>query len=90
MKTISDLEAQSDLRRVLDSAQEERVLITRDGKPAAVILGLEPYDAEDLQLAGSADFWRMIEERRREGSGITIAEARARLEARELSAIREQ
>ena len=86
MKTISDLEAQSDLKGVLDSAQEERIVITRQGKPAAVVLGLESYDAEDLQLAGSPDFWRMIDARRREGSAIPLAEARARLEAREQAA----
>ncbi len=83
MKTISDLEAQSDFEGVLDSAQEERVVITRHGKPAAVVLGLESYDAEDLELAGSPDFWRMIDARRREGSAISLAEARDRLEARE-------
>lgn len=85
MKTISDLEAQDDLKNVLDSAQKERVVITRGGKPTAVVLGLESYDSEDLQLAGSPDFWRMIERRRHQGSAISIAEAKARLEARERS-----
>ena len=69
MKTISDQEAQGDLQQVLDSAQEERVLITRDGKPTAVVLGLESYAAEDLELAGSQEFWRMIEQRRHQGTG---------------------
>ncbi len=85
MKTISDLEAQSDLKSVLDSAQEERVLITRHGKPAAVVLGLESYDAEETELAPSPDFWRMVDARRREGAAISLTEARARLEARERS-----
>ena len=85
MKTISDLEAQDDLKNVLDSAQEERVVITRNGKPTAVVLGLESHDAEDLQLAGSQDFWRMIERRRRQGASISLAEAKARLEGRERS-----
>ncbi|MCP3962345.1 MAG: type II toxin-antitoxin system Phd/YefM family antitoxin [bacterium] len=40
MKTISACDAQRDLQRVLDSAQEERVVITRDGKPVAVVFGL--------------------------------------------------
>ncbi len=83
MKTISDREAQGNLQQVLDSAQEERVVITRNGKPAAVVLGLDAYDAEDLQLAGSREFWRMIEQRRNEGSSISLAEAKARLQARE-------
>ena len=46
MRTISDHEAQGDLQQVLDSAQNERVVITRRGKPAAVVLGLESYDEE--------------------------------------------
>jgi prevent-host-death family protein len=83
MKTISDRDAQSDLERLLDSAQEERIVITRNGRPSAVVLGLESYDAEDLSLAGSPDFWQMIERRRRQGSAISLAEARARLEAKE-------
>ncbi len=84
MKTISDHEAQGAFQQVLESAQDERVVITRDGKPSAVVLGLEYYDAEDLELASSSEFWQMIEERRRRASSnISIAEARARLEARE-------
>lgn len=82
MRTISDMEAQSHLEDVLDSAQEQQVVITRNGKPSAVVLGLESYDAEDLELAGSPEFWRMIGQRRQEGSSISLTEAKARLEAR--------
>ena len=71
MKTISDLEAQGDLKNVLDDAQKERVVITRDGKLTAVVLGLESYNSEDLRLAGSPDFWKMIERRRHQGSSIS-------------------
>ena len=83
MKTISDNEAELDLKRLLDSAQQERVVITRNGKPSAIVLGLEGYDEEDLQLASSPDFWAMIRQRRREGSSISLAAAKARLKARE-------
>ena len=86
MRTISDQEAQGDLQQVLDSAQDERIVITRRGKPAAVVLGLESYDEEDLATASSPEFWRMIESRRREGSSISLAEAKARLAVREGSA----
>ena len=40
------------------------------GKPAAVVLGLESYDAEDLATASSPEFWRMIRQRRRGGSSL--------------------
>jgi prevent-host-death family protein len=79
MKTISNHEAQVDLEAVLDSAQSERIVVTRNGRPSAVIVGLESYDDEDLQLAGSADFWRLIQDRRGGGSSISLSELRTRL-----------
>jgi prevent-host-death family protein len=78
MKSVSSAEARQNMERVLDSAQKERVLVTRAGKPCAVILGIEGYDLEDLQLAASDEFWRMIERRRR-GKEIPLAELKARL-----------
>ena len=86
MRTIPDHEAQGDLQQVLDSGQNERVVITRRGKPAAVVLGLESYDEEDLATASSPEFWRMIERRRSAGASISLAEAKARLAVRERSA----
>ncbi|MCP4664467.1 MAG: type II toxin-antitoxin system Phd/YefM family antitoxin [bacterium] len=84
MKTISASEATVDITSMLDSAQVERVVITRNGKPSAVVLGLESYDAEDMNLASSPEFWQMIEQRRR-GSSIPLAEVRARLDAKQRS-----
>ena len=84
MKSVSALEAQSDIQEVLNTAQGERVVITRDGKPSAVIVGIESYDEEDLQLAKSSDFWRMIEERR-SGSSIPLSDLKARLESQDPS-----
>ena len=53
---------------VLDScvedAQSERVVLTRDGKPVAIILGLEGLDEDQLQRSSSGKFWKLIEERR--------------------------
>jgi prevent-host-death family protein len=46
------------------AAQSERVLVTQDGKPVAVVVGLENKDAEDWRLQTSPDFWQMIEARR--------------------------
>lgn len=67
-----------DLPAFLDAAQRERVLITRAGKPVAVVIGLENKDEEDLELEASADFWRMIEERRREPT-IPLDQVKAEL-----------
>ena len=49
----------------VEAAQMERVLVTRDGKPVALVVGLENKDREDWRLETSPDFWRMIEDRRK-------------------------
>jgi antitoxin (DNA-binding transcriptional repressor) of toxin-antitoxin stability system len=63
---------------VFDAAQSERVLITRDGKPFAIVVGLEHKDAEDADWESSPEFWRMIE-RRRQRPTVPLSEAERRL-----------
>jgi prevent-host-death family protein len=81
MKTISVHYAESHLKAVLNSAQKERIVVTRGGKPSVVILGVESYDEEDLQLAISPEFWQMIEKRRLEPS-IPLSELKIRLRSK--------
>ena len=50
---------------VVQVAQQERILVTQNGKPVALVVGLENRDEEDWQLEMSLDFWQMIEERRK-------------------------
>jgi prevent-host-death family protein len=78
MKTISSSDMQTRVEAILSSAQSERIVLTRRGRPSAVLIGIESYDDEDLQLARSKDFWRMIEQRR-QGSSISLAELKSRL-----------
>ena len=66
MKTIGVRELQKQLKDCVDTAQTEQVVITRHGKPAAVCIGVEGYDWEDLLWMTDTAFWRMIGERRRE------------------------
>jgi hypothetical protein len=47
-------------------AQKERVVVTRDGRPVALILGIEGLDQEDLEFASSPRFWEMIDQRRKQ------------------------
>ena len=54
-----------DLDGYLIAAQKERIVITRDGEPLAVVIGMENKDAEDFHYMTSPEFWRMIEETRR-------------------------
>ncbi len=64
MKTIG-LE-QATLDACISEAQNERVVITRNGQPVALIVGIEGLDTEQLQLGSSDKFWRMITERRKQ------------------------
>jgi prevent-host-death family protein len=78
MKSVSAAEARRNLEAVLDRAQTERVVVVRGGKPSAVIVGIEGYDAEDLALAKSPGFWQLIESRR-SGKEIALEDLKARL-----------
>jgi prevent-host-death family protein len=78
MKTV-EIGTQPALAAILKSAQKQRLLLTNNGRPAAVVLSLENYDAEDFALASSEEFWEMIEARRRSTKGVPLAELKARL-----------
>jgi len=62
MKTVG-LE-QASLHTCVKDAQHERVVITQNGKPVALIVGVEGMDEEQLELSNSDAFWRLITERR--------------------------
>jgi prevent-host-death family protein len=79
MKSVSIPEAQANIDAVVRAAQRERIVLTRAGKPSVLMMGLEAYDEEDLRFAGSAEFWQMIEARRRRGKSIPLSELKARL-----------
>ena len=55
----------SAMKQLVRDSQRERVLVTSDGSPVAIIIGIENKNDEDLLLETSSEFWRMIEERRR-------------------------
>ena len=80
MKSVPATELTANLDAVLNSAQRERIIISRRGKPCAVLVGIEKYDAEDFQLATSEEFWNMIRERRSSGKSYPLAEVEARLQ----------
>jgi antitoxin HicB len=65
MKEITLEQFARDLPGLTAAAQRERIVVTGNGKPLAILVGIENKDAEDLRLEASPDFWRMIEERRR-------------------------
>jgi len=61
MKT-SELE-HTTLNACVEETQQEPLIITREGNPVALILGI---DEEQLELGSDASFWGLIEERREE------------------------
>jgi antitoxin (DNA-binding transcriptional repressor) of toxin-antitoxin stability system len=83
MKRIALEQLPREIAELIVSAQHERVVITRDGQPYALIVGVENKDEEDLQLEFSPEFWRMIEERRRETASVPLKDIMAELEAEE-------
>jgi prevent-host-death family protein len=81
MKTVNDRDLQKKVKECVDMSQQDQVVITRRGKPAAVMVGVEGKDWEDLVLQASPNFWKLIEERRKEPT-MSMRELRTRLKKR--------
>jgi prevent-host-death family protein len=79
MKVVALREAKASLSGYIKSAQEDRVLITKHGKPAALVIGVEGEALEDLLTMGNPRFWELIESRRRPGRTLNLDEVRRRL-----------
>ena len=76
MKTVALSEVKDDLSRYLRMAERERVLITRHGKPAGVLIGFESEeDWFDYKLENDPRFLRRVESARRNlraGRGVPL------------------
>jgi prevent-host-death family protein len=55
-----------EVQEYIEAAEREGFLVTRSGKPAAVIIGVRSLDAEDVAWGRDPSFWELIEARRRE------------------------
>ncbi len=78
MKTISVRELQKNVKECVDYAQHDRVVITRHGKPAAVLLGVEGRAWDDIVVETDPKLWRLIQTRRRVPT-MSLAELKQRL-----------
>ena len=78
MKKTTIEQFAQDLNGFVEAAQQEQVLITREGKPLALLVGVEGKDEEQLDLEASPEFWRMIEECRK-GPTVKLKDVRAEL-----------
>ena len=78
MKTISVRDLQKKVRECVNAAQGDRIIITRRGKPAAVLVGVEGEDWETVVLETNQQFWRLLEKRRKQPT-ITFAQMEKKL-----------
>ncbi len=71
----------ADLESCVSQAQQERIVITRKGRPVALVVGVEGMDPEQLELGTSDKFWKLIARRRRQKT-ISRTQLEKRLDSR--------
>ncbi|MGH7253947.1 MAG: type II toxin-antitoxin system Phd/YefM family antitoxin [Nitrospiraceae bacterium] len=62
--TVEDLQKKANA--FVTQAQKDRVVITRRGKPAAVLVGVGKQDWESVVLQTDPKFWKLIHTRRKQ------------------------
>lgn len=80
MKTISVRDLQMRIRSVMETAQNDQVVIARNRQPIAVLIGVEGADWETLAVENRRAFWKKIA-LRRDQETISLAKIRKRLQA---------
>lgn len=78
MKTVTVRDLQKRVKECVDQAQEDRLVITRHGRPAAVLVGVQGEDWEDVVLQTDPTFWKLIRARRKQPT-ISLDELKKRL-----------
>jgi prevent-host-death family protein len=78
VKTVSVRDLQKTLRKRVDESQRERVVVTRRGHPAAVLIGVEGKDWEQVLLQTDDSFWRLLQRRSRQ-TASSLARVKRRL-----------
>ena len=68
----------SDLTDCLKSANRQDIILTRKGKPIALMIGVKGMDIEQIQLGSSAKFWERVRTWRKQKT-ISRAELEKRL-----------
>ena len=82
MRAVEISEATEPLARYARGLRRNPVLLTRKGKPFAVLVTLDGIDRDGTALSTSPAFMKIIERSRkslRAGKGLTLAEVEARL-----------
>jgi len=81
MKTVTVRDLQKRVKECVDDAQEDRVVITRHGKPAAVLVGVQGEDWETVVHETDPTFWRLIRARRKQPT-VSLGQLRTRLKTK--------
>ena len=80
MRLVGVREAQAQLSGLVSKSQRERIILTRHGKPVAVLSGVEGMDVEDVLLGQDRAFAKHIQSRRRSRKPLlTLDEVKVRL-----------
>lgn len=74
--TVQDL--QKKVKQCVEEAQQGRVVITRRGRPAAVLVGVAAEDWDAVVLQTDPAFWKLIRGRRKQPT-ISLGQLRKRL-----------
>src|SRR5437867_9192711 len=69
---------ETNLDDCVSEAQHERIVITRNGKPVALVVGVAGLDADQLELGSNPAFWELITQRRGQRA-ITRAQLEERM-----------
>jgi prevent-host-death family protein len=78
VKTVSVRDLQKRVKECVDDAQRDRVIVTRRGKPAAVLVGVQGEEWDTVVLQTDPRFWRLIRARRRQPT-MSLAQVRKRV-----------
>jgi hypothetical protein len=79
MKTVDAGQFAANVDQYLRDSLSESIILTKGGRPCAVVQGLD-YDDEQLLLVNSPEFWSMIRQRR-QGPTIPWEIAKKQLES---------
>jgi len=81
MKTVTVRDLQKRVKECVDDAQEDRIVITRHGKPAAVLVGVQGEDWETVVHETDPTFWRLIRARRKQPT-VSLPQLKTRLKTK--------
>ncbi len=78
MKCIGVRDLQKKVKECIDEAQVDRIVITRRGKPAALLIGVEDKSWDAVISQSDPAFWKLVRARRAQPT-VSISEMRNRL-----------